>query len=266
MPELPDVELFRRYFDATSLHQRIAFVQVKAPELLRGLSTRQLREHLQGRRFESTHRHGKYLFATTDSGECLMLHFGMTGFLKYFKNPANEPGHDRMLVGFSNGSYLAYDCRRKLGEIGLASDLERFIEERELGPDALDADLDLEEFGKILSRSRGSVKGALMNQKLVAGIGNIYSDEILFQAGVHPREKANELDEKAIKRIYRTMREKVLPTTIECRADPARFPDSYIIPHRHQDEKCPKCGGDLEHIRVSGRITYLCPVHQPKRQ
>ena len=130
MPELPDVEVFRQYMDSTSLHQKIADVSLKDKSLLGEASSRDLQVRLKDRKFQSTLRHGKYLFAETDEEDWLVLHFGMTGFLKYFKNDEQAPEHIRMLITFNNGYHLAYDCQRKLGLIDLTKDTEKFLEEK----------------------------------------------------------------------------------------------------------------------------------------
>lgn len=265
MPELPDVEAFRRYLDATSLHKKIRSVSVKDPEMLESLSPSRLKRRLQGHSFRSTRRHGKYLFAETDDASWLVLHFAMTGFLKYFKSPHQEPEHDRLLMRLSNGYSLAYDCQRKLGKIELTADPEAFVSEYGLGVDALAPELDLATFTDLFSRSRGTVKNALMNQNLLAGVGNVYSDEILFQAGIDPRARTNVLSEDSLGKIFRAMREDVLPTAIDAQAEPSRFPDRYLTRQRREGGTCPRCGGELAQEKVSGRTAYLCRKCQRRR-
>ena len=102
-----------------------------------------------------------------------------------------------------------------------------------------------------------------MDQSKMAGMGNVYSDEILFQAGINPRIQFSTLDEDTIERLYHTMKE-VLKTAIERQAVPEDLPNSYIIPHRHRDGVCPKGGRPLERVKVSGRTAYYCPHHQGK--
>lgn len=259
MPELPDVEIFKRYLDATALHKAIEKVDLRAKDMLKGVSERKLKQRLKKACFRSSRRHGKFLFAEADGAGWLILHFGMTGILKYFKDPEKEPAHDRLCIGFSNGYHLAYVCRRKLGEIGFTENPDAFIQQRGMGPDAMDPDLDLASFKDILARSRGSVKGALMNQDMIAGVGNVYADEILFQAGMHPKTKVRALEAEGFEKLYRVMRDQVLPTAIECRADPSEFPDDFIIPYREKDGRCPKCDRNLQQVKISGRTTYLCP-------
>ena len=117
MPELPDVEVFKQYLDATSLHQSIAEVKILAPEMLKGMSVKELKQALEGDAFESSRRHGKYLFVKLDKGAFLVLHFGMTGFLTYFKNMDKEPAHQRLLIAFSNG-YHGLRLPEKIGRGG----------------------------------------------------------------------------------------------------------------------------------------------------
>lgn len=126
MPELPDVEMFKKYLDATALHKTIAQVDVKSEQILEGISVQILKNELLGKRFEMTHRHGKYLFLSFNEAKWLGFHFGMTGFLKYFKKMEKAPPHDRLLIGFSNGYYLAYDSQRKLGKVLVIPDVEEF--------------------------------------------------------------------------------------------------------------------------------------------
>lgn len=260
MPELPDVETFKRYMDSTSLHKAIEAVQVRSAKILENVSSRKLQASLRGRQFESTRRHGKYLMAQIDDGSWLTFHFGMTGRFKYFKDMENEPDHSRLRIRFKSGFHLAYDCQRQLGRVGLVEDAETLVQDKGLGPDAITVDLPA--FKERLQRARGSVKSALMNQRLIAGIGNIYSDEILFQAGLHPRTKVNHLDERELRRVFRTMK-RVLRTAVDRQADPRRLPRSYLIPRRGRSAECPHCAGELESIKVSGRTAYYCPGCQP---
>ncbi|HKK14259.1 MAG TPA: DNA-formamidopyrimidine glycosylase family protein [Gammaproteobacteria bacterium] len=260
MPELPDVEVFKRYLDATALHQPIDQVTVRDERVLGRVSSRTLRHRLSGREFQSTRRHGKYLFAELTGSGWLALHFGMTGFLKYFKNEEPDPEHDMLLVRFSNGYGLGYNNRRRLGTVDFTPHTEDFIARHSLGPDALA--MDRETLDALLRAHRGTIKPLLMDQSALAGLGNVYTDEILFQAAIHPRTPVPRLDAGARRRLYRSMTQ-VLTTTIERGADPARFPRTYLTPHRRAGASCPRCGAPLKQIRISGRATYYCPRRQP---
>jgi formamidopyrimidine-DNA glycosylase len=271
MPELPDVETFKRYFDATSLHQRIADVDVLSAALLKGVSARELARRLKGRRFESSRRHGKHLFVRADGDVWLRLHFGMTGSLRYFKGEEKAPPpasaeasagkHTRVLFVFAEGYRLAFDDQRKFGEVGLIKGVDEFLKKRALGPDALD--VDLAEFKETLGKHRSAVKSILMNQRLIAGIGNIYADEILFRARIHPATQIARLGEKRLKRLFNAMRD-VLEKAIEYQADEDRMPKSWLLPHRGKGGKCSRCGRELKSSIIAGRTAWFCPHCQSR--
>ena len=261
MPELPDVEVFRRYFNQTALNKNVKDLPVVEGDLLDNTSPRSIKRHLEKHAFESTERHGKYLFAHTDNDRTLVLHFGMTGFLKYFKNKDEQPEHTRLMIDFENGYHLAYDSQRKLGLVGLTADVDKFAEEKELGRDAFDPALDFNSFHDILSEKRGMLKSALMDQKTIAGIGNIYSDEIFFDAGLHPARKVEELSDNQLQSLYSSLR-KVLKKAIEAKADPDRMPRTWLLPNREEGRKCPRCDGEIATAKIAGRTSYLCLNHQ----
>jgi formamidopyrimidine-DNA glycosylase len=255
MPELPEVETFRAYLESTSLGQAIERVTVLSPEILEGISATQLRSRLEKCCLQSTRRHGKYLLAQLDTGECLSLHFGMTGYLQSVDGRDEIPAHARLMFDFDNGSRLAFICQRKLGRVSLLGRGESIGTAKGLGSDALA--MDFEAFRKALQGRTAVVKSALMNQKLIAGIGNLYSDEILFQAGIHPHTKVAKLDGKALERLFQKTRE-VLRTAVDLHADFEKYPDHYLIPHRKKGGKCPE-GGELRRTKISGRTSYYCP-------
>jgi formamidopyrimidine-DNA glycosylase len=229
--------------------------------ILADINARQLKTALRGRSFENTRRHGKYLFVTLDDGVSLVMHFGMTGELKYYKVEANKPEYTQMLFAFENDYHLAYVLPRKLGEIRLEQEYDAFIKRKELGPDVLKAGFDFAAFQEALSGRRAMIKSALMNQKIMAGVGNVYSDEILFQAQVHPRRKVSELEEYRLEQVFNCMKS-VLETAIKYDADTEQLPQTFLLPHRKEGEACPRCDGEIEKIRVAGRSGYYCPSCQ----
>jgi formamidopyrimidine-DNA glycosylase len=261
MPELPDLEVFKQYFDATALYQPIDRVEVRDDIILEDIPSGRLESALTGHSFSSTRRHGKYLF--TEIGDhWLAWHFGMTGRLEYFKDPAAEPEYVPLLIRFSNGYHLAYVMARKLGQIELVESVEQFVTAHKLGPDVLQPEFDLAAFRLAVSGRRGMVKTTLMNQEIMAGIGNVYSDEILFQAGIHPKTKIGSLADDGLEHLFETMK-RVLQTAIdEYRADPDRFPRTWLTPHRQEGEKCPGGEGRIERLKVSGRSAYYCSARQ----
>lgn len=255
MPELPDVENFKRYLDATSLHQRISGVDVRNAYVLKGVSARELARELKGRSFESSCRHGKHLFVRADGDLWLRLHFGMTGSLRYFKHQEQAPKHTRVLFVFANTHCLAFEDQRKFGEIGLIADVNEFLKKRALGPDALD--ISLPQFKEIFGKHRGAVKTILLNQKLIAGIGNIYADEILFRARIHPATQVSALKEKTVAKLFRAARY-ILKKAIEAKADVDLMPKSWLLPHRGKCGKCPRCRRELKSATIGGRTAWFC--------
>jgi len=263
MPELPDVQVFKEYLDATALHQRIRRTRVGAPRILENTGTRSLQRALKNRRFTSSRRHGKHLFVQCNSDRHLGMHFGMTASLKYYRNPVERPKHVCLELDFTNDYRLAYVCPRKFGKVRLIEGVDAFVEEQDLGIDALDDALDLRRFRELLAGRKGSVKAALMEQSSIAGIGNVYSDEILFQCRLHPATSLDKLDAGHLRVLYRSMRN-VLQTAIRCKVERDYFPGHYLIRHRVSDRRCPRCGNPIRKARVAGRSAQFCSACQKK--
>jgi formamidopyrimidine-DNA glycosylase len=261
MPELPDVENFKRYLDATSLHQLIISVDVRDAYILKDISACELARRLKGRQFKSTRRHGKHLFVRADDDLWLRLHFGMTGSLQYFKREEQAPKYARVLFVFTNNHRLAFEDQRKFGEIGLIEDVNEFLKKRALGPDALD--ITLSQFREILGKHRGSVKTILLNQKLIAGIGNIYADEIPFRARLHPATQTSALKAKTVSKLFRATRY-ILKKAIDSKADADLMPKSWLLAHRGKGGKCPGCGRKLRSATIGGRTAWFCAHCQRK--
>ncbi len=261
MPELPEVATFRSYFERTALGRKIAFARVMEPRIVRGVPPAAIEKELAGSVFVSSRQHGKYLFAELDGGRWLVMHFGMSGFLDYSGGQDREGAYTRLLIGFEGGGALAYVNQRMLGWVGLAAEPEQIIRGKNLGPSALDPDLDHAAFRQRLSGRKGEIKSVLMNQAVVAGIGNIYSDEILFQAGIHPRTKADALGEDLIRAIFDKMKE-VFRTAVERGADIGKYPDKFLLPNRRKKGVCPVCATNWETAKVGGRTAYFCPKCQ----
>jgi len=255
MPELPDVENFRRYMEQHAMKQVVSEVRVTDDRILADISADQLQERMAGNQFVSTRRHGKYLLAKMSSGGWAVFHFGMTGFFVYGASADVYPKHARAVFTFEDGHFLAFDCQRLLGRLTWTDTGEDYIASQKLGPDALE--LDFKSFADKVAGARTMVKSALMNQERVAGIGNVYSDEILFQARIHPKTTISRLDEDRLEHLYQAMRD-VLETAIECEAVPEKFPADYLLPHRSEGDACPVCGGRIQKIKISGRTAYMC--------
>lgn len=260
MPELPEIESFKEYFESKASKKTVSKVDVNDEMVLEG-SGRSFQMRMKDQTFGSPSRFGKYLFVELSCEESLIFHFGMTGKFQYYKEDEEEPKYSQIIFNLKDGGKLAYVCSRKLGRLGLVDSKEDFIKEHELGPDALS--LKWEGFQEAMKGRSGKVKSILMNQKVIAGIGNIYSDEILFQADIAPQTGVDKLDEKELKAIYEKIKS-VLPEVIKNRRKD-KYPEGFLHDFRKEGATCPKCGGEIVKATVGGRSAYYCRKHQEKK-
>jgi formamidopyrimidine-DNA glycosylase len=262
MPELPDVEGFKRVLTKNALRKTINRVVVSDARILGKLSARTFASRLQGAELVAVLRHGKHLMANVDRGGWLTLHFGMTGALQFVRNRDEEPPFSRVRLDFANDGSLAYINKRMIGRVGLIEDAADFIAAEELGPDALDPRLDFHAFKTSVIGIKRDVKSVLMDQKIIAGIGNIYSDEILFQAHINPTERIETLTADQLKRLFLKIRE-VLKTAIVRGAGSEQFvermPKGSLLPERKKGGHCPRCRLPLKVFKMGGRTGYCCP-------
>lgn len=267
MPELPDVEIFRRLVELKCNRRSIDHAVVSDVGILEGISAPALLRRLKGEALGLPRRHGKHLMLALDRDGVLTMHFGTNGALLLV--PANEPDppYTRLQLHLAGGDRLDYVNPRRIGRVGFAQSAEAFVAEAELGPDALDPAFDLKTFAATLAKSKRDIKSVLMDQATVAGIGNIYSDEILFQARMHPGTVAASLDSERSKHLFHAMK-KVLETAIEHGAGSEqaaeRAPPGSLLPERHPGGRCPRCGVPLATVKRGGRTAYFCRQCQPK--
>lgn len=259
MPELPDVEVFRKTINEEAVGKTISDYTIHEKDLME--SSRQKLNGIKDHNITSTLRRGKYCFLEIKDFDWLVLHFGMTGTVTYYEDDEEEPEYSAFSFHFKGTGHLSVISKRKLGKIEACKSPEEFAEENDIGKDALE--LSRDEFLGLLDKKRGGIKGALMDQSLLSGIGNIYSDEILFQARLHPKMDLSEIEEKKRKELYKKMNE-VLKKAIEVQADPSQLPKNYLIPVRNEGESCPNCKGEIKKIKISGRGCYICPSCQEK--
>lgn len=261
MPELADVEGFRRYVSRHGSGRRVVGVRVFDDDVLRNTNPPGLGRAVHGRRLGDPRRRGKWLEVPVD-GRWLVFHFGMTGDL-HAPGPDNGTHpHDRVLLELDRGR-LVYRSQRKLGGVWLArtdGDLDAIT--GPLGPDA-DA-VDRHTLAGRLQDRRGALKPTLMEQKVIAGIGNELSDEILWQARLDPCLPVPRLRSGDLDRLADSMRE-----VLRVSKRRGRIPDDPDWLHsvrRRSDPDCPRCGRRIRRIRVGGRRTDWCPRCQPRRR
>lgn len=257
MPELPEISLYKDYLTQTALNKKIRKIEFLHTGALQS-PKEEFEAALIGAKFKTTHRLGKYLIVETSGKKDLVLHFGMTGKLEFFRNQ-EPPKYSRVIFSFDDDEHLAFVCRRKLGKLFLTDGPEEFRRNHELGEDALE--LSEEEFVKLLEDKGAAIKSVLTDQHVLAGIGNVYSDEMLYQCKIHPKTKTDILSKAEKKQLYKKMRE-VLELAIDLEGERSEFPKDYLISHRKDGADCPKCSGKIKKIKVSGRSTYFCPSCQ----
>ncbi len=266
MPELPDVELFKRVLDL-ALGRVIERVRVLDAASLEGATPSTIQRRLKGKRLSRSQRHGKVLFAEFDNAATLAMHFGTNGSLQAPAPGASEPPSTRLAFEFAGGARLAYVNPRRIGHVILTDSVAAYIAEQRLGPDALDPALDEAAFVAMLGARKQAIKAVLMDQSRIAGIGNIYADEILFQAKLHPGAIARGLEADQRHRLYQATRE-ALRTAVHRGAGAEgfteRLPPSFLLRERHPGGHCPRCGASLSVDKRGGRTSYHCPHCQPE--
>jgi len=247
----------RRYLEATSLCQTIKAAKVRDERILHRFSAELLEQSLVGLQFHSAFRHGKRLFLELNLNLWLTIHLGLTGRLVYLQSEQAEPRYTRLLIDFENGSRLAFDDARIFGEVGMTSSPQSFLAGRKIGPDALQ--IDQEGFLKIMQGRKGMIKARLLNQSLIAGLGNLYADEALFQASICPKSRS--LSEGQLSLLFSAIQE-TLQASLSAQANLSQLPDSYLLRHRFPGETCPRDGSPLRREKIAGRTSYYCPEHQ----
>lgn len=263
MPELPDVEGFRRVLGHAT-GRRIVNTHVRDPGVLREVSASRLDRALAGRCLGAPRRHGKWLIGPVRTpgarhrrGEpSLVFHFGMTGELAWCDED-EEPRHphDRVVIVTEHGELRYRDMRKLQGLRLTANDAQ--IDELldDVGPDA--ATISTQELGRRLRQTRRQLKPALMDQAVVAGLGNLLVDEILWRAYLHPTRPTSALAGRDIRRIHQRMQTVLRHSMAEGRI-PTRA--AWLTRQRDkQDATCPRCGARLRHTRVGGRRSVWCP-------
>jgi formamidopyrimidine-DNA glycosylase len=261
MPELPDVDNFRRMVERHCIDRLVSRVVVSDPASFEG-SPDDAQRRLECRHLDVVLRHGKYLFLGFGEGNVIVMHFGPAGSLGRIPAGEQQPAYVRFRLDFSNGDQIAYINRRRIGRVRLVDNAESFLTQMRVGPDALDSNFDLSGFRACLIGRNRPVKLVLTDQGQISGIGNTYSDEILFHARIHPATPGGMLNAGRSGHLFRSMRT-VLRTAIDL--DPTtdgfrtRLPVKFLLPHRYPGGHCPRCGTELQRIKLGGHTSTYCP-------
>ena len=269
MPELPEVEIRRQYLENSATLQPIRHIEVEDRKLLT-TDYALLVEQLTGRQFIGTRRVGKNLFVFTDKpGTIVRMHFGMTGDLEYYHASLDRPRFARIVFEFDSGFNLGFLCPRKFERVGLVNDVDAYLAEKKIAPDGLD--ISLADLSENIRRKKSLIKPVLLDQSVVAGLGNWIVDEVLFQARIHAEQRANSLADDQLQALHDAVR-LVLETAIRYEATYRDFPKDFLIHVREWDTSpyddleahkfCPRCGTRIERSTVGGRTTFFCPKEQ----
>ena len=273
VPELPEVETIRRDLEPLVVGRRITSVDIDPGtiQLLVGAPIETLRENLVGRAIESLGRRGKYLMFGLDDGRVFVVHLRMTGRLVWRPRTAPPEQWQRAVIEFDNGFDLRWADLRKFGTWRMHESAAEVIDK--LGPEPIDAELTLKQFRERLANRTAPVKAVLLDQRRFAGLGNIYVDEALYEAGIRPDTPAGRVSPAAVKRLFASSRS-VLERGIENRG--ASFKDyvdgqgeqgkqdMYVQVFRRTGQPCYRCGSTILRTVVGGRSTHYCPKCQPK--
>ncbi|WP_298267581.1 bifunctional DNA-formamidopyrimidine glycosylase/DNA-(apurinic or apyrimidinic site) lyase [Geobacter sp.] len=263
MPELPEVEQTRRRLERELAGKRIERVVVRAPKLRLPIP-HELHTSLPGRTVRAVERRGKYLLFHCETG-WLIVHLGMTGFLRLLPGTAPPGKHDHFDIVFEDGAVLRFHDPRKFGTVVWTTDPPATHPLLAgIGPEPLTAAFDGAYLFGVSRGRRVAVKQLLMNGAVVAGVGNIYANEALFRAGIRPDRSASSLSRAECGRLVRTVRE-VLQSSIDqgstyrvAEGTVAYHPLAFEVYGRGEGA-CTRCGGALEEIRLGNRSTVYCP-------
>ena len=279
MPELPEVETVAKGLRQTIVGKKVKDIQAIFPAIVKQ-KFNIFKQAVTQRKIKGVRRRAKYLLIDLSGGKTILVHLGMTGNLLLAVRPElkasptlNCNKHDHLVFKFSgSNACLYYNDQRKFGKIKVFdTDKENQVPElKKLGPDAID--ITPSEFADIFRRRKGRIKSALLNQQIVAGLGNIYADESLFEARINPAQKVDELSKPKLIQLHKAIN-KILQKAIKAGGSSI---DNYLnidgrmgefqlqhMVYGREGEKCKRCGAKIKRIKISQRSSYFCPRCQP---
>ena len=271
MPELPEVETIVRDLESDLQGRVILTATVDWPRTVATSTIEVFQHRIAGQRVEAVGRRGKYVTLRFSSGDWLLIHLKMTGHLQLMSGDAPPGKHVRAVFQLDNGHQLWFRDVRKFGRLHLTRDPEVVL--GSLGPEPLADDFTLEAFTAQVRRRRGRLKPLLLNQGFIAGLGNIYADETLFVARLHPQHTADTLSEEEIAALYHATR-RVLQQGVENRGTTlsergyrdakgeAGNNQAYVRVYGRAGEPCMECGTPVERMVLGGRSAHFCPQCQ----
>jgi len=276
MPELPEVETVRSQLEPVLRGRRVERVEIRDPRLVRPFDPADVERRLEGERIASVERRGKYLIVGFESGSVLLIHLRMTGSLRHAPAGTLAPDpYRRAVVRLDDSSDVAYRDVRRFGTWLLLDrdEIPTYLGAR-VGVEPLAPSFTAKRLGARLAGRRAPVKAALLDQRVVAGLGNIYADEALWRARVHPLRRAGEIDDDEVRRLHRAVRAALAHgiarqgATLRDYATPdgaaGSMQEEFKV-YGRTGEPCPRCGTPIEKTRAAGRGTWYCPSCQRSR-
>jgi formamidopyrimidine-DNA glycosylase len=277
MPELPEVETIRRQLQKLIVSKKIKEVKVNLPKMVK-LSLAEFKKAVKGTVIKKVGRRAKILIIELSNGWSILIHLKMSGRLIFRRKGEELKEQDKkwnhLVYYFTDGDRLFHNDLRQFGYVKLVKtgELDDFFKKEKFGPEPLDKNFTFSEFSTILkSRPKAKIKQFLMDPKNIAGIGNIYSDEILFFAGIHPLRRNKDLKPTEIKKIFQGIK-KILPLALKSRGtsqdmylDALGQKGNYVPKlkvYGREGEKCKKCGGAIKRLKIGGRSAHFCPSCQ----
>jgi formamidopyrimidine-DNA glycosylase len=289
MPELPEVETTVNELKRKVLHRTFLDIWSDAKNLIKKpRSFEEFKKEIIGRKIKNIKRKGKNILIELDEDKTLLVHQKLTGHLlvgrwkkegnkwvPLIKGPLEDPANRflHLIFWLDNNLMLALSDLRKFAKVELweSEKLREAKEFKEIGIDPLSKKFSFEEFKRRIKKTNKKIKQTLMDQNIIAGIGNIYSDEILFKARVHPLRKVKNLSEEELRKIYQAIKD-ILKKAIKVGGESIsdyRKPngskggfDRFRKVYRREGEKCFRCGTTIKRIKIGGRSSYFCPSCQ----
>jgi len=271
VPELPEVENIVRSLRPELVGRQITGFRLLWERTVAAPSPEAFQQMLVGQEVRSVRRRGKFLVFDLSGGQSLLVHLRMTGQLGLCRPGEPASRHVRAAFDLDDGRELRFVDQRKFGRLWLVDDSETVL--GKLGPEPLADDFTPAAFRERLAGRRARIKALLLDQRFLAGVGNIYADEALYVARVHPCRPASDLAEEEAERLFQAMRQ-VLRDGIAhggTTLDSYRRPDgsegdhqNFLQVFRRAGEACPRCGTPAVRLVVGGRSTFFCPLCQPE--
>lgn len=262
MPELPEIEISRQRLDPKILNRPLQALTVLDERILREIPADELREGLLGTAFTGIARFGNYLLLEVGGEAALLLGLSATASVEQVRPQEEPPKSTRLGLLFQDGGGLAVVDPQARTWLTLLRDEAEVPDLGTFGPDALNGQPDPEQWREALKSRRAQIKGLLLEPTLIAGLGPLFTDEILFQAGIRPDRRASDLSDEEADRLREAVRT-TLQKAVQCQANPQQLPKTYLTRARDEGrEDCPKCGGPLEKRQIQGRASVFCPACQ----